>query len=266
MSVIPLALGGGGSILKSVAQLVVNSLNDGQAYENLTNFTVYLEQSTGIRGAKHVEITNISFSNYVKQFHSLKNKFAFLYNGSPSSITIDDGVYYDVSGIVSEMNTKFTAGGFTIQVAYDTNSKKLQFTEGGGNTVQFLGGFADAYAISNRCNAKLGYYSGGAPFASSAQFAQLPLRLNPECIYLGSSLSSDAVSPTQPTIKNVMVKIPLYTYTIGDLISYIPSADLVYDLKTTSIDSIRFNIYDEDLLLTNDVMQSPMFIEMHFSD
>lgn len=266
MSIIPLTTSGNGGILKSVAQLIVNSLNDGQSYETLTNFTVYLDRSTGIRGAKHVEITNISFSNYVKQFHSLKNNFAFLYNGAPSFITLDTTQYYDSTTIITELNAKFTAGAFTITASLDPNTKKLVFTETGGNTVQFLGGFADSYTIANRCNAKLGYYSGGAAFASSAQQAQIPLRLNAECIYLGSSLTGDSVSPTQPTIKNVMVKIPLYTYNPGELVSYIPSADLVYDLKSTSIDSIRFNVYDEDLLLTNDVMQSPMYIEMHFSD
>jgi hypothetical protein len=263
---IPLTSSATNGILKSVAQLVVNSLNDGQAYEDLTNFTVYLDNATGIRGAKHVEISNISFSNFVKQFHSLKNNFAFLYNGAPSFITLDTTKYYDLSGLIVELNNKFTTGGFTVNATYDTPTKKLFFQETGGNTIQFLGGFVDGYAINNRCNNKLGYYKQGAAFSSSSQAAELPLRLNAECIYLGSSISADSVSPSQSNIRNILLKIPLYSFNVGDLVSYIPSSDLIYDLKATSIESIRFNIYDEDLLLTNDLMNSPMYLEMHFSD
>lgn len=262
---LPLTFGNDGGILKSRGQLIVNSLTDGQVYNTLSNFSVFITTGNGIRNAKHLEITNISFSNFVAQFHTLKNKLAFIYNGNPVSITIDQTQYYTSTTLVSALNALFVAGGYTITVALNPATLRLEFTETAGNTVQILGGFADTYPITNRCNSKLGYVNAGVSFSSSTQSAEYPLRINPEAVYLGSTLSNDSVSPSSPTITNVLIKIPLYG-NVGDPIIYTPSADLLFNNFQRQIDQVTFNFYDEDLLSPTDLMRSPSYIEMHFSD
>jgi hypothetical protein len=262
---LPLTFGNDAGILKSRGQLIVNSLTDGQVYNTLSNFSVFITTGNGIRNAKHLEITNISFINYVAQFHTLKNKLAFIYNGNPVSITIDQNKYYTPTTLITDINALFVAGGYSITVAQDPATLKLVFTETGGNTVQILGQFADGNPIVNRCNAKLGYVNAGIPFASSAQSAEFPLRVNAECIYLGTTLSNDSVSPSSPTITNVLVKIPLYG-NAGDQVIFIPSSDLMFNNFQRQIDQVTFNFYDEDLLSPSDLMRSPAYIEIHFSD
>jgi hypothetical protein len=266
MAYLPVRVSNNTGILKSVAQLVINSLNDGQTYDTLSTFTCYLPSGQGIRNARHLEIPNISFMNYIKQFHSLKNKFCFLYNGAPSSVEIDGSIFYTISNFPTFMNALFVAGGFSITCGYDPDRLCLTFTETAGNSVVILGQFGDAFpSLSNRCNAKLGYINPGPSFTSSTQRAPLPLRLNQEAIYIGTSLSNDSVSPSNKNINDVLLKIPLYLPP-GSLITYTPSTDLIFDVVKSSIDQVYFTIYDEDLLQVSDLMGSPIFIEMHFSD
>lgn len=262
---LPTMLSNGSGILKSVAQLLVNSLNDGQTTDTLTNWQIFLDKSSGIKRPRHMEISSISFTNYVKQFHELKCNFCFLYNGSPAFVTIDTDPIYTISSLITELNTKLTAGGYTITVSQSATTDRLIFTETGGNTVQLLSQFEAPFTLVNRINAKLGLiYNNQASFTSAAQEAQIPPRVNQECIYLTTTLSFDSVSASNPNIRNVLLKIPLAD--IGSKILYQPSTDLIFDIELAVIESIRFGILDEDMLEPATVMMSPLFIEMHFSD
>jgi hypothetical protein len=267
---IPMNAGVASPLTSIVSTLHVNSLLDGQTYDNLTQWNVFLN-SFPINGAKHMELINFQIANYVKQFHSLKTNFVFIYNGIASSISIDTGSYYDSSSIITELNNKFTAGGFAITASYITASQRLSFAVGGvGVSVRFLGQFEPDtlgnFTIINRCNAKLGFINSNNSVITSGNsgLANIPMRLNQECIYLSTTLTFTSVIPSRTDLRNVLVRIPLVG-NIGDVVSFTPSQDSIFDLQLPSITEVRFAILDEDYLQPNDLVEAPCQIEIHFT-
>lgn len=267
---IPMNAGVASPLTSIVSTLHVNSLLDGQTYDNLTQWNVFLN-SFPINGAKHMELINFQITNYVKQFHSLKTNLAFIYNGVASSIAINTNNYYDTTSIITELNNKFTAGGFAITASYVPLTQRLSFAVGGvGVSVRFLGQFeadtAGTFTIINRCNAKLGFINNNNAVITSGNsgIANIPVRLNQECIYLSTTLSFTSVIPSRTDLRNILVRIPLVG-NIGDVVAFTPSQDSIFDLQLPTITEIRFAILDEDYLQPNDLVESPCEIELHFT-
>lgn len=259
-----------GGLATSIATLFMNSVLDSQKGENLTNFKVYLETGA-IRGAKHMEITNITFNNWIKPFHSENNAFIYLYNGTLFIMGIDTSIYYATpTDLVNELNSNFVSAGQNVTVAYVPTTGKLTFTTPGGTTFQGIGHFNTGYAQANRANLKLGFINQFQPIANgSTVSADIPVRIQNHCIYIGTNLLFSGVQPSNLNLSNLTFQVPLSNgspVAFGDPISFTPSTDAIFDLQTPIIDAIQFTIYDENFLNPSDLMESVVNLEIHFSN
>lgn len=255
-----------GGLATSVATLFVNSVIDSQQGESLTNFKCYLETGA-IRGAKHMEITAVNLQNWIKPFHSLNNNFVYRYNGTLFALGLDTSIYYSVpADIVTELNNNFVSAGQNVVVAYNTQTNLLTFTTPGGTTFQAVGHFDTSVTIANRANLKLGFINSVQPVANgSTVSADIPLRILNNCIHIGTNLLFSGVQPSNLNLSNLTFKVPI-NVGLGDPINFVPSTDQIFDLQTPVIDAIQFQIYDENFLNPNDLIQSSIGIEVHFTN
>lgn len=254
-----------GALSTSVAQLFINSLLDGQEGQSLTNFTCYLETSA-IRGAKHMEFLNITLANWVKPFHSENNRFLYLYNGSPFVMGIDTSQYYTPTTLVAELNANFVASAQNVTVVQNPLTGRLDFTTPGGTTFQAVGHFDySLYSTPNRANLKLGFTTKIQPIANGSTIsAQIPLRVQNSCIYIASNLNFDGVQPSNLDKRNLSIRVPLYG-NYGDIVSFVPSQDQIFKLDIGIVETIQFQIFDENFLNPNDLMESQTNMEIHFT-
>jgi len=255
-----------GGLATSIATLFVNSLIDSQQGDTLTNFKVYLETGA-IRGAKHMEITAVNLQNWIKPFHSLNNNFVYFYNGGLFSLGIDTSIYYTLpADIVAQLNLQFTAAGQNVVVAYNNQTNKLTFTTPGGTTFQAVGHFSTQVQIANRANLKLGFINNLQPVANGSTVqADIPLRILNNCIHIGTNLLFSGVQPSNLNLSNLTFKVPI-NVGLGDPINFVPSTDQIFDLQTPVIDQIQFQIYDENFLNPEDLMETGLGIEVHFTN
>ena len=259
------AILGKNPVTDSVAQLLVNPLLDGQQGQTLTNFTIYLE-TLGIKGASHVEITNAVLANYVKPFHSLNQNIVYNYNGIYFATPINTAPYYqNPADLITAINTAINAVAPTVTFSLNPTTLRLNITEVGGNQFRMVGHFSGETNLPNRCNLKLGFIGYEQPTASNSTVsADIPLRIRPECIYVGTNLSFDAVQPSNFNLRNLLFRIPL-TDTVGEIINFVPSTDQIFKLQLPVIESVTFSIYDDNFLNPNDLMEAPCQLEMHFA-
>jgi hypothetical protein len=255
-----------GGLAQSVATLFINSLIDSQRGDTLTNFKVYLETGA-IRGAKHMEITAVNLQNWIKPFHSLNNNFIYLYNGTLFSMGIDTSIYYSTpADVVAQLNLQFTNALQNVVVAYSATTNKLTFTTPGGTTFQGIGHFDTTFQIFNRANLKLGFINYVQPVANgSTVSADIPLRILNNCIHIGTNLLFSGVQPSNLNLSNLTFKVPI-NVGLGQPINFVPSTDQIFDLQTPVIDQIQFQIYDENFLNPEDLMETGLGIEVHFTN
>lgn len=263
MAIVPVSNTGG--LASSIAQLFINPQLDSQVGEGLSLYRVYLE-SSAIKGAKHIELTEVCFQNLVYPFHELNSNFVYLYNGVVSQIVIPNGRFYDEAGLVAVLNAGFTAQGQFVVVAFDTNTRKLTFTTPSGQLFRGIGHFdISTTQIANRANLKLGFYSNDQSTANGSSVSpDLCLRIPQSCVYLGTSLSFSGISPSNLQYSNIFCRIPL-NGAVGDIISYVPSTDQIFELQQPTIDSITFQIFDEQFLQPSNMLMAPLQLEFHFS-
>lgn len=263
MSFIPVSSTGG--LASSIAQLFINPSLDGQQGEGLSLFRVYLE-SSAIKGAKHIELTNVCFQNFIYPFHSQNNNFVYFYQGSYYSIAIPVGVFYDETSLVSALNAGFTALGQFVTVGFSTTTQKLTFTTPVGVLFRGVGHFDGSNTqITNRANLKLGFYSNTQQTANGSTVSpDTCLRIPQSCIYLGTSQTFSGISPSNLQYPNLFCRIPL-DKPIGQIVNYVPSTDQIFELQQPTIDSITFQIFDEQFLQPNDMVATPVQLEFHYS-
>lgn len=254
-----------GGLAKSIAQLFVNSVLDSQKNESLTNFRIYLE-SSAIKGASHMELTNINCLNNFKPFHTQNNIFLYRYNGITFLMPLDTTQYFDETSLVTFINNAFTSAGQNVVMALSPTTRKYTFTTPGGTTFQAYGHFDISSTVPNRANLKMGFTGYEQPIANgSTVSADIPPSIAPTCFYVGLNLMFSGVQPSNLNLQNLSIRVPL-NGEYGSYLSYIPSTDTIYELEIPIIDNVQFQIYDDFFLNPDDFCESAISFEFHFSN